>query len=105
MKQMVMFDGISLSRTTQRERELKSFCLKFQRWSDKQKDNESTHYGKCGYMRCCDYCEDVGAKNPCAKAMRKFLKLKKVDWSVYKALIDVIDLSQPFEKIIEDLDI
>ncbi len=94
-EQLAMFSGLKPYKTpSQKEKELRSFCGKFQRWSDRKSQIETTADGKCGYMNCCNYCKSSGEKKPCAKAMRQYLKVEKID----------IDLSQPFEKVMEVLD-
>lgn len=94
-EQLVMISGIKPYKTpSQKEKELRSFCGKFQRWSDKKSQIGTTADGKCGYMNCCNYCKSSADKNPCAKAMRYYLKAEKI----------AIDLSQSFEKVMEVLD-
>ncbi len=92
--QLAMIDGIKYKPLSEKEKELRRFCNKFQRWSDKKAQDGLTADGKCGYMNCCNYCKGSFEKNPCAKAMRYFLKVEKIN----------IDLSKPFEDIMEVLD-
>lgn len=94
-EQIAMIDGLKpYKQPSRREKELRSFCGKFQRWSDKQAQDETTADGKCGYMRCCDYCLSSVEKNPCAKAMRAYLRKENIN----------IDLSKPFNEIMKELD-
>lgn len=46
----------------------------FQARSDELAQDETTQAGKCGGMAFCDFCDDCGEKNPCAKAFRKYAK-------------------------------
>ena len=93
--QLSMFDGVKPYKTlSQKEKELRSFCSKFQRWSDKKAQEETTADGKCGYMNCCNYCKSAGERTPCEKAMRAYLKTEKIN----------IDLSKSFEEVMKILD-
>jgi hypothetical protein len=46
----------------------------FQRWSDKQHEDEVTPFGKCGYGSMCDYCVDNSYGRPCVRALNKMLR-------------------------------
>lgn len=56
----------------------------FQRWSDKEHDNEVTPNGKCGYGYICDYCSDQSKGRPCVHALNTMLREKKkaVDYNI-----------------------
>lgn len=56
----------------------------FQRWSDKQSQDGTTHFGRCGYGRICDYCTDSDKGRPCVRALNAMAREKhiEIDYSV-----------------------
>ena len=57
---------------------------RFQRWSNKESQNELTSRGKCGYGVMCDYCDNNTYGNPCVRALIEMLKDKSlnIDYSI-----------------------
>lgn len=41
----------------------------FQRWSNKNSQDELTPLGKCGYSAICDFCKDNAFGRPCVRAL------------------------------------
>ena len=50
----------------------------FQRWSDKQAEDGTTHFGICGYGAMCDYCEDNSYGRPCVRALNEMRRIKRL---------------------------
>ena len=50
---------------------------RFQRWSNKQSQDETTPNGKCGYGYICDWCKDNSYGNPCVRALNTMLREKR----------------------------
>lgn len=51
----------------------------FQKWSDDKHINDDTsHYGKCGYGSMCDYCTDNDYGRPCVRALNAMCRDKKI---------------------------
>ena len=51
----------------------------FQRWSDKAfKCDKMEHYGKCGYGRICNYCDDSSKGRPCVRALNTMAREKHI---------------------------
>ena len=50
----------------------------FQKWSDEQFQDGRVDYGACGYGGICNYCEDMGQKNPCIKALHAMCKERNI---------------------------
>lgn len=55
----------------------------FQRWSNKEAQDETNSNGVCGYGSMCDYCEDNTYGRPCVRALNEMCKVKniKIDYS------------------------
>ena len=62
------------SKATEYQRRKRNWENAFQRWSDKQQQDELTEYGACGYGAMCDYCEDVSYGRPCVRALNQMCK-------------------------------
>ena len=56
----------------------RNFENRFQRWSDKQAQDETTSNGKCGYGFICDYCDGKHNGRECIRALNSALKDKKL---------------------------
>ena len=64
----------------------KSWENGFQKWSNKESIDGTTHYGACGFGGICDYCEDNSFGRPCVRALNlmcrdKFLSIDYSDKS------------------------
>ena len=46
----------------------------FQRWSDKESQDETTPCGKCGYGSMCDFCKNNTYGRPCVRALNDMRK-------------------------------
>ena len=55
----------------------------FQKWSNLQFADPTTHYGVCGYGDICDYCVDNHYGRPCVRALNATLREKggQIDYS------------------------
>jgi hypothetical protein len=56
------------------ERIKRNWLNAFQRWCDREGQDEYTSLGICGYGAMCDYCEDSGKPKPCARALKAMLR-------------------------------
>lgn len=50
----------------------------FQRWCNKQAQNETDPLGICGYGSICDYCEDNTYGKPCVRALNELLRAEEI---------------------------
>lgn len=77
MEQLIM-EGIPAPKrkhNKQRER----WNKRFQEWSDEMEKDGSTPLGKCGYMNCCDCCDDPGKGRPCARAAQVYIRENNIN--------------------------
>lgn len=71
----VFGEDVSSKRSVSAEQKAKrNFLARFQRWCDKEADDETTATGMCGWGDPCDYCADSSVKSPCAKALNAMIK-------------------------------
>ena len=50
----------------------------FQKWSDKQSQDGTSHYGCCGYGSICDYCDGNDKGRPCVRALNEKARIKRI---------------------------
>lgn len=50
----------------------------FQRWSNKQAQNERDPLGICGFGSMCDYCEDNTYGRPCVRALNEMCRKQNI---------------------------
>lgn len=61
------------------DKEKRNWENAFQKWSDDKHINDDTsHYGKCGYGSMCDYCTDNDYGRPCVRALNAMCRDKKI---------------------------
>lgn len=78
MKQLALFEIAKPDNSTEKLK--RSWENAFQKWSDEhgmERDN-TTSYGCCGYGSMCDYCEDNTYGKPCARALTKMCREKRI---------------------------
>lgn len=78
MKQLALFEVAKPDNSTEKLK--RSWENAFQKWSDEhgmEQDN-TTSYGCCGYGSMCDYCEDNTYGKPCARALNKMCREKRI---------------------------
>lgn len=79
-EQLYMFKSErSQSERSQKAKIKRNWENAFQRWSnDKQQNDDTTHYGKCGCASMCDYCIDNGYGRPCVRALNAMCREKHI---------------------------
>ena len=50
----------------------------FQRWSNKEAQDETSPLGVCGYGGICDYCTDNHMGRPCVRALNAKARKKRI---------------------------
>ena len=73
-EQMTLLEDINAERPEVERREKRNFMARFQRWSDRMKDDPVTSFGKCGYGTICDNCDGEMKRKPCARAYADYVK-------------------------------
>lgn len=63
---------------------------RFQRWCDKQFQEDGTPVGKCGLGMICDYCTDNHYGRPCVRALNEMLRENHLEIDYQNA--DYIDV-------------
>ena len=66
-------------RPQEKKREKRNWMARFQRWSDRMRDDPITSYGKCGYGTICDNCDGEMKGNPCARAYNDYVKERGIE--------------------------
>lgn len=62
---------------TTNEKKKRRWENSFQKWSNEQAIDGSTHYGCCGFGTICDYCVDNSYGRPCVRALNSMLRDKR----------------------------
>ena len=55
-------------------KEKRNWENRFQRWIDKEWQDETTPTGMCGFGAICDYCKDNDKGRPCVRALNLMCK-------------------------------
>lgn len=64
-------------------KEKRNWENRFQRWIDKEWQDETTPEGMCGFGAICDYCKDNDYGKPCVRALNAYCKenKKRIDYT------------------------
>ncbi len=74
--EQITFDGVQINKRVNHNKEKTAFERRFQKWCDKESEDETTSYGMCGFGEICDWCKDNSYGRPCVRALNAMLREK-----------------------------
>lgn len=77
-EQFALYAGAEAVKPRQTDTVRRKWENGFQRWSNKEAQDESTSIGVCGYGYMCDYCEDNTYGRPCVRALNAMCREKRI---------------------------
>ena len=78
-EQTMLFDvGPRSASPEQKQKQKRNWENAFQRWCDKQLEDDTTSLGKCGYGFMCDWCDGEGGGRPCVRALNAMCRELKI---------------------------
>jgi len=94
MNNQIIFDGMEFNKfendspAYRNKRIIRNWENAFQRWCNKNAEDERTSTGICGFGAMCDWCSDNSYGRPCVRALNAMCKEKRTQINYSKRNFD-----------------
>lgn len=78
IEQQISLYNVEIPPTKKKDNLRRKWENGFQRWSNKEQENEASNNGKCGYGSFCEFCENVSWGRPCVRALNKMCRHQRL---------------------------